>query len=228
MHSNGDFACVFSADLQEPTSLLREYFRILSSGEWDVVLATRKDRKDPFLQKLSAKIFWRSYRVFINRDMPPGGIDSFACSRQVIVVLNQLKESNTSLVGLLCWVGFRRTSTAYSREKRLLGHSGWSFRKKLKYMSDSIFSFSALPLRLIQTVGGIGMSFSFLYSVFLVYHYIKSGSTVPGFTTLILLMLIIYSSTMFAIGILGSYVWRTFQNSQHRPTSIELSRWTSD
>jgi glycosyltransferase involved in cell wall biosynthesis len=227
-NSNGDFACVFSADLQEPFTLLHDYYAILSTNDWDVVCATRKNRDDPLAQKLSARFFWWFYQLLINKNIPKNGVDSFACTRQVIEVIRQLREPNTSLIGLIYWVGFRRTSVDYIRVQRLIGSSKWTFRKKYKYMLDSIFSFSALPLRMIQFIGTVGLVFSFLYSIFLVYNFVRNGPAVPGFTTLLLVMLMIYSSTMCAIGILGSYVWRTFQNSQNRPTSIELSRWESE
>src|SRR5205823_4374215 len=101
-------------------------------------------RADP---SLSSRLFWTLYRRLVQRDMPEGGIDIFGCNRTFRDRLISLGESNSTLVGLVLWLGFRRKLVPYERRRREIGRSAWTFRKKLRYLSDSVFAFSDLPIR---------------------------------------------------------------------------------
>src|SRR4051794_3490435 len=128
----GETIAVLAADLQEPPELILEFQRILAAGTADVVLGVRTGRADPSGSRWLSDGFWRLYRRFVVRDMPPGGVDVFGCTREVRDHLVQLKEVQTNLIALVFWVGFRRAFVPYERRARLEGRSGWTFGRKLR------------------------------------------------------------------------------------------------
>jgi glycosyltransferase involved in cell wall biosynthesis len=219
-YARGDYVGVISADLQEPTNLLINFFSELTNGNVDIVFGTRSVRNDPFISKLFSSTYWKAYRKFINKEIPESGVDVFACTRNVVNILKTLKESNSSLIGMLFWVGFRRTFIKYDRLQRKEGKSSWSFQKKLRYMSDSVFAFSDLPIRAIRFVGFVGVSFTSLFGTYLIYGAVDNKISVPGYVPIMLAILFGNSALLIALGILGSYIWRAYANSQMRPFSI--------
>ena len=159
-HALGDYIGVMAADLQEPPELLSQMFVLLRRDQADVVFGQRIGRDDPALQRLSSALFWRLYRTFVLSDMPTGGVDIFACNRIVRDALLSLEEARSSIVIQLFWVGYRRAFVPYTRRKREHGTSGWSFRKRLDYMLDSIFSFTDLPIHILFWLGTLGIAVS--------------------------------------------------------------------
>ena len=218
--SRADFVGVISADLQEPPLLLLEFFAELQKGAADIVFGTRVNRQDPIVSRVFSAAYWRVYRRFINREIPVGGVDVFACTNQVTKVINNLSEGRTSLIGMLFWVGYRRSFIDYTRSHRKFGKSSWSFRKKLGYMADSVFSFSDLPIRLIRTIGAVGALSSLILSTILFLLASKDAINVPGYAPLMIVILFSSSANLLALGILGSYIWRSFELAQSRPISV--------
>jgi hypothetical protein len=149
-------------------------------------------------------------------------VDIFGCTRQVVTELLRLDESHTSLVGLLFWMGFRRVEVPYERQEREEGKSGWTLRKKLRYMSDSIFSFTDLPITLLITAGVLGVVLSTVAGVAVFVAWLTGNVEVAGYTPLMLMLFLLCSSILLALGIVGSYVWRTYENSKRRPGAIPM------
>ena len=222
--ARGPYFAVMAADLQEPAELYPRFLEALQSGEVDVAVGSRVSRSDPFLSRLSSGIFWRLYRRIVQRETPPGGIDVFACTREVRDVLLELRESNSTLVGLLLWMGYRRTTVPYHRQPRPSGKSGWSFPRKLRYMLDSMYAFSDLPIQLLVLVGAMGVAGSLLLSLVVFLAWVFGAIAVKGYTPQILAVLFSTSLILFSIGVLGGYVWRAFENTKGRPEYIPLSR----
>lgn len=223
----GDLFAVLAADLQEPPELVLDFYNLLSSASEgvDVVFGQRKEREDPWLSKLSANLFWQLYTRLVNDQIPPGGVDVFACTRRVRDEILQLPERNTSLVGLLFWVGFKRAFVAYTRRARKEGKSAWSFRRKVKYFLDSFFSFTDLPIKLLSLLGLFGMVSSVTIGVIVLFCKLFGAIEVPGYTATVLTVTFFGGLNSLGLGIIGEYVWRTFQNSQQRPNYIVRSRW---
>ncbi|WP_104127529.1 glycosyltransferase family 2 protein [Cryobacterium sp. Y57] len=226
-HARGDFIAVMAADMQEPPELAIEFFRVLASGSADVTVGRRESRHDPRLSGFSSSAFWRLYRKWVFPDMPEGGVDIFACNRAVVEEVLRLDESHSSLVGLLYWVGFRRVEVPYHRLQREHGESGWSFSKKRKYLLDSIFSFTDLPLRLLISIGSTGAVITALSAFAVLASFLLGGIREPGYTPLMLVILFSTFTLLVALGIVGSYVWRAFENTKRRPGSIVMTRWAS-
>lgn len=218
----GKFVAIMAADLQEPISLIKELFAALKQGQHDVAIGTRTERADSFCSRVASHIFWGMYRRLIQREMPKGGVDIFAVTRPVADILLQLKESNSSLVGLLFWVGFRRAYIPYARLERKHGKSAWSFRRKLRYMMDSSFAFSDLPISLMLSIGGFGVAGSMILSLYIFTMWIFGYIQVPGYTAIMLVLLFMFATTLLSLGIIGAYVWRAFENTKQRPAYIPM------
>jgi len=218
----GPYFAVMAADLQEPPQLVPEFFRCLSEEPVDIALGVRTGRDDPLLSKTSANLFWSIYRRLVQRDMPPGGIDAFGCNVAVRDALLGLHESNSSLVGQVLWLGFRRKHIPYVRLARCGGVSGWTLRRKLRYMFDSIFSFTDLPLTLLMLVGSLGMAFSALAWAVVLIAWLLGAIGVPGYTPIILTILTAMFSQWLGMGIIGAYLWRTFENTKQRPAFVPM------
>lgn len=221
--ARGRYLAVMAADLQEPPELALEIFRRLRDDQTDVVVGTRTSRSDPLPARLAAIIFWGLYRRFIQPEMPRGGVDMFGCNDAVRQVLLRIHERNTSLVGLLFWVGFRRIEVGYERQPRHGGgRGGWSLARKFRYMQDSIFAFSDLPIRLLVWIGVGGMALAGLLGLVILTARIAGAIEVPGYTAIALLVLFFGALNLASIGIVGSYVWRAFENTKGRPNAIVL------
>jgi polyisoprenyl-phosphate glycosyltransferase len=221
--AEGDIVAVMAADLQEPASLIRDFFRHLSTGEYDVAVGTRAERDDPRASMLLARTYWRLYRRWVNPDIPAGGVDIFACTRQVATQLVRLQELNTSLVGLLYWLGYRRIEVPYRRAAREVGTSSWSLGKRIRYLLDSVYSFTDVPISMLIGLGLLGGAFTLCASVLVFIARLAGVIGQAGYTPLMLVMLLSTFTILFGLGVVGSYVWRTFENSKGRPGSIAMS-----
>ena len=168
-------------------------------------------------------MFWWTYRKLVQPEIPPGGVDVFACTRDVAGKLAQFDESHTSLVGLVYWLGFRRVEVPYARQPRPVGKSAWTLRKRIRYLQDSIYSFTSLPIAAITVVGVVGVIASVSYAAIVVGFWAAGRIDVPGYTPLMLALLFMASAVLIGLGIVGSYVWRTYENSKSRPASVTMT-----
>jgi glycosyltransferase involved in cell wall biosynthesis len=222
--ARGPYFAVMAADLQEPPELVLDFFHALAEEPVDIALGVRAERDDPLMSKAWSKLFWAIYRRMVQHDMPSGGVDMFGCNRPVRDALLALEESNSSLVGQLIWLGFRQKCVPYRRQARLEGKSGWTFRRKLRYMFDSIYSFTDLPLTLLMLVGSLGLVASVVLFPIILVARLTGTITVPGYTPIILAVLLSSSCQLLGMGVIGAYVWRTFENTKRRPHFIPMLR----
>lgn len=222
--ARGEYIGVMAADLQEPPHLMLDFFRVLTAGEAEVVVGRRVGRADPAGTRLASSLFWSTYRRLVIPDLPPGGVDVFGVTRRVAQVLLSLNESSTSLVGQLYWVGFRRAQVPYERVARQEGRSGWTLRRRLKYLADSVFAFTDLPIRGLGVMGLSGSALILVISVIVFIGWATGRIAVLGYTPLMLVMLGCTFLMLFGLSVVGSYVWRIFENSQGRPVSIVAER----
>jgi len=221
--ATGQFFAVMAADLQEPPELVTEFFQCLTTEPIDVAFGIRKSRQDPLLQKIPAKIFWYLYKKLVHSEMPPGGVDIFGCNLQFRNQLLALNELNSSLIGLAFWLGFRRKLVSYDRIERQHGKSAWSLKKKIKYATDSLFAFSDFPIKLLYLIGLLGISLSVLCTVIVILAKMAGVIAVPGYAGTIITIVFFAALNAMGLGIIGSYVWRAFENTKLRPHSIVMS-----
>jgi glycosyltransferase involved in cell wall biosynthesis len=213
----GDFLAVMAADLQEPPELVLRMAARLEEGECDVVLGTRDSRADPLLSRLLATAFWAAYRHLVQRELPPGGVDVFGCTRRFRDVILSLAERNSTLIGLILWSGFRRATVSYGRRARRHGKSAWSFRRKARYLLDSTFAFTDLPIRVLEMAGLTGLVLATVFGALVLGARIAGNIPIPGYTATILTVVFFGGLNAFGLGLLGEYLWRTFENTKARP-----------
>lgn len=218
--ARGDRITVMAADLQEPPELVLEFDEALRAGGHDVAIGVRRSRQDPLSTRMFSAAFWWAYKRFVQGDVPDGGVDVFGCSAEVCDRIVALGESNSSLIGLLFWVGYRRKFVHYDRRQREIGLSAWTLEKKLKYLSDSVFSFTDLPIRILMRLGMLGLLFSVAVSVVVFTARLFGAIEVPGYTATVLTVVFFGALNSFGLGIIGNYVWRTFENTKRRPNYV--------
>jgi len=218
--ARGDHFAVLAADLQEPPELILQFADALQGDEADIVFGIRSSRSDPWFTELSSSLFWWVYRKFILPEMPPGGVDIFACTREVRDKLLSFKELNTNLIALLFWLGYRRKYVLYDRQARLEGKSAWTFKKKLRYSVNSIFSFTDLPLQFLLGVGALGSTVATVLGAIVLICRGLGLVPVPGYTAIIITIMFFGGLTTFGLGIIGQYLWISLQNTRNRPNFI--------
>jgi glycosyltransferase involved in cell wall biosynthesis len=218
--ASGEFIAVMAADLQEPPELALTFFEKLRAGDADIAFGIRAKRSDPWLDDLASRMFWSLYRRFVLPELPPGGVDVFACTSRVRDRLMELRESNANLIGLLFWIGFRRTYVPYDRQPRREGRSAWTLGRKLRYAFDSVFNFTDLPIRLLLAVGALGTLTAVVFATVLLVARLLQAITVPGYTAIALAIVFFGSITSLGLGILGQYLWLVLQNSRERPAFL--------
>jgi glycosyltransferase involved in cell wall biosynthesis len=215
--ARGQRIAVMAADLQEPPELVLEFLQRLAQEDLDVVAGERASRDDR--GDTAASIYWRLYRRFVMSDIPASGVDVFACTAAVRDVICSMESVHTSLVAQLFWVGFRRDMVRYDRQPSGAA-SGWTLSKKLRYLSDSVFAFTDLPVRVLWMVGVVGMALGSLVGLSVLVARIAGAITVPGYAATILILLFFASLNLIGLGIIGSYVWRAYETAKGRPGAI--------
>lgn len=222
-YARGDYVGVMAADLQEPPEILEAFFDSLEAGECDIALGQRVGRADPLVSSLASKAYWGLYRRFVNGEIPRGGVDVFGCTAEIAARISTFGETHTSLIGLLYWIGYRRKLFPYSRQARRHGESGWTFGRKLRYLLDSIYAFTDLPILILQAIGLIGMVGSTLVGVFVFISWLLGNIREPGYTPLMIVLLASTSAILLGLGVVGSYVSRAYENSKGRPVTLVAS-----
>ncbi len=223
--ARGHYIAIMAADLQEPPSLVTDFFRVLAEGN-DVAVGTRAARNDALRDQVPSRLFWSLYRKLVNPQMPAGGVDMFAVTARARDALLALDEAHSSLVAQLYWIGFPRVEVPYERLARQHGESGWTLRKKITYLLDSIFSFTDIPITLLTLMGFAGTVLFLIVGVGLMAARVLGMIDVPGYTAIMVTILFSASLILFGLGIVGNYVWRAYENTKHRPLGVVRARMT--
>lgn len=212
----GDCAVVKAADLQEPTEMLLEMYENWLGGS-NVVLAVREGREESRSQEFFADLYYSITRKFALPGMPKKGFDVFLADRRVIDVLVHMSEPNSALNGQLLWSGFRTGIVTYVRRERKIGKSRWTLKKKLRLVADTLFSFSTLPIAIVTGMGVVSVIGSVLWALDALVSKLSGKIEVTGWTMMFIFQLLSFGIIMTTLGLLGAYLWRTFDASRHRP-----------
>jgi glycosyltransferase involved in cell wall biosynthesis len=219
--ARGQVVAVMAADLQEPPELVLQFLEVLGKGNTDVAFGVRTARADAFGSRLASGIFWSVYRRFVMPEIPPGGVDIFALSSAFRDRLLSLRESNTSLLAQLFWLGGRRAFVPYERRAREHGRSAWTLRKKLRYLSDSVFAFTDLPVRLLFWAGALALMVSAVIGMAVLAARLSGWMVVvPGYAATMLTILFFGALNALGLGVVGTYAWRAFENTKARPLAV--------
>lgn len=218
-HCTGDCAVVKGADLQEPTELILQMVDSWKKGN-NVVLAVREGREESKRQSFFADTYYNIVRKTALPNMPKHGFDVYLIDRKVINVLENLDEKNSALTGQILWSGFKTDVVYYTRRAREIGTSKWTLRKKIRLVMDTLFSFTALPITLVLSVGVGSMLIALIWAIVVLIAKLAGTISVSGWTTLFIFNLFSFGVIMMTLGILGEYLWRTFDASRNRPPYI--------
>lgn len=213
-------ACIstaFGSDLQEPVELFKKFFDLIIAGECEIALGHRILRKDPFLTRLPAAIYWWVNRKWIHPESPKGGLDVFAMSSIARQKFTLLKELNTNFTSQLLWIGFTLKWVDFVRTRRIDGKSTWTLKRKMKLFADSIYGYSTKPMSFLFWLGCVSLSIFSLISLFTLIGKVSGAIQIPGYTMIILIILWGQSVLLFSLGVMGGYIVRTFENSTNRP-----------
>lgn len=216
-----EVVAVISADLQDPPELIHDMLSLWRQGK-KVVIAARGGRDDDALTSFLSNTFYRLFRTFALKAMPQRGFDFFVIDRQVCDLLSQINESNSYLMGLILWTGFDPAVVTYQRKEReaRYGRSMWTFVRRLKYFIDAFVAFSYMPIRVSSIVGGIMSILGVVYAIFIIANRLVFNIKIEGWSSLMVVLLIVSGVQMTMLGILGEYLWRTLEQSRRRPNFV--------
>ncbi len=215
----GDCAVTKQADLQEDSEIILEMYESWKKGN-KVVLAVREERDDSFATKFFAGLYYKLMQKFANKNMPSGGCDCYLLDRQVIEVLLKLDEKNSSLTLQVLWVGFKTDKIYFHRREREIGKGRWTFAKKFKLVLDSMISFSYVPIRMMWIIGIMFFVFSVIMGIEVFIEWFTVGTPVAGWPSLMCVVLCSSGLILLMLGMLGEYIWRTFDAARKRPPFI--------
>ena len=213
----GDCMVIMDADLQDPPSLIPDMLQYWEQGYQDVYAKRESRGKESWLRKkLSLAFYWildKSTRFDVLRNVG----DFRLLDRRCINALRQLRESDRYTKGMFCWIGYKKKEIDFDRGDRIAGKSNWNFISLFNLAIEGICSFTTIPLRFATIVGILIAFIAFCFLIFYVSKTLLWGEQVRGFTTLISVMLFLGGVQLMAIGVLGEYVGRIFNESKKRP-----------
>ena len=216
--SAGDAIVVMDCDLQHPPQVIPQMWEKWQNGA-EIVEGIKADRgKESLGYKLSAGLFYKVMSKLIKIDMNASS-DFKLLDRKVADVLLRLPERNTFFRALTFWAGFRTETVEYKVQERQFGVSKWSFWSLMKYAVTNATSFSTLPLQMVTVMGMVSILGSVVLFIQTLVRYFM-GTSVEGFTTVILLILIIGGFIMLSLGVIGHYIARIYEEVKGRPKYI--------
>lgn len=219
-YAKGDAVILMDTDLQDPPSVSLELIEQWEAG-YEVVYAKRAKRQDSFLKKLTASWYYKLLASLSEIDIPRNTGDFRLLDRKVVDKLNEFREQNRYMRGLVSYIGFKQTAVLFNRDARFAGKTGYSISKMLRLAFDGITSFSTKPLGFIMQFGILVSAISFLGVLWAVGVRIFSPqNAVSGWATMIIAILFIGGVQMIMIGTLGVYIGRIYKEVQHRPLYI--------
>ncbi len=223
--AKGDAVLCISADGQDDSGCLREMLELWRKGN-KIIWALRRSRNnESWFIRVSAKLFY-SFLLWLvgarNISVDLSRADFCLIDRKVADAINACPERNTSLFGLIAWLGFSQGSVEYDRRPRKDGHSKWSFRNRVRLAKDWIIAFSGLPLKIVSIIGFFFAALGLIYATYValkaLFVYPALGwSSIPGWSSTIVIILILGGIQMIILGVIGEYLWRNLDESRRRP-----------
>lgn len=217
INASGDACTFLSADMQEPPELINLFIEQWEKG-YEVVMGVREGEEQT--TSLFSKLYYFLVRRFALRNMPQKGTDVFLIDRKVVDSITHMSEKNTSIFGLILWSGFSQIFVPYKRDSRKKGISKWTLGKKIKLFVDTFVSFSYFPIRLISVIGVVFACVGFIYAAIVVFNRLFFAHPIEGWTSIMVVLLVVSGVQMLMLGVLGEYLWRNFDESRKRPSFI--------
>lgn len=219
-YATGDAVVILDADLQDPPELVLDMISEYCRG-YDVVYGKRVSRKGERSFKLvTAWIFYRLMRALIHPNLPADAGDFRLISRRCLDAVASMRETHRFLRGMICWVGFPQTAVEYVRDARFAGSTKYSLSKMLRFAWTAAISFSPLPLRISFAFGAVLAAIGMTQAVNALIRTMLGLYTVPGWTSLMVVLCLIGSAILVSIGVVGEYVGRIFEENKDRPLYV--------
>ena len=212
-HSSADMVILIDADLQHPPELIPQMLSYVGSGEYD---ACGAKRYPGFMSRMFTSINNRMSTV----KLQTGATDYMCMNRKFVNAVLSLCENQRFSKGLFAWVGYRVKWVDYVQGPRTTGKSKWNFRKLLSYAIDGITGFSVIPLRMVSFAGAVICTLAVIYIIITLIKTLVKGVDVPGYATILVILLFMGGIILLSIGILGRYIGRIFMESKDRPVYL--------
>ena len=224
--ANGDAVIPIDADLQDPPELIIKMVQLWKDGA-EVVLAKRVDRSsDSFMKRKTASLFYRLHNKLSTSMRIPENVGDFRLMDRIVVdALKQLPERQRFMKGLFAWVGFKSVTVEYSRSSRSAGETKFSGWRLWNFALEGITSFSLVPLKIWTYLGLFGAFLAFLYASFIIIRTLIFGIVLPGYASLLVVVLFFGSLQLISLGILGEYIGRIYFETKNRPLYIVRKRY---
>ena len=217
----GEYVSLIDADLQQRPEIVRDMVRMLDDHhEYDVVAAYQDRRGESKVLRFFKKNFYKTINRLSNVKLHPDASDFRTFRRCVAQNIIDLAEYHRFSKGIFAWVGYETCFIPYTACERVAGTTKWSFRKLFNYAIDGIIGYSTAPLRMATYLGGVTAVAAVLYLLLVIIEKLFFGIAVPGYATMIVLILALGAMQLICIGIIGEYVGRTFEQSKDRPIYI--------
>lgn len=216
-YSKGDYTCIIDGDLQQDPKYLLKMINELDKGEFDQVVMVNKKRKEFILNRILKKIFYKLMNIISDVDFINGASDFRMFNNLVKNAILEMSEVNRFSKGLFSWIGFNTCYMEYDVLKRFSGKSKFNFRENLKYAFTGIIGFSIKPLKIATFFGILSSISSFVYFFILLIKTIVVGKDVPGYASILCVILLLGGIQLITIGILGEYLGRTYIEVKKRP-----------
>lgn len=219
-YASGDAVIPIDVDLQDPPELINDLIRSWMSG-YDVVYAKRASRDtDSLMKRRTAGLFYRVFNAVSDTPIPENVGDYRLMSRRVVEVIRNLPERDRFMKGLFSWPGFKTATIEFNRQTRAEGLSKFNYWKLWNFAISGITSFSTVPIRVGTYLGLIISLASFGYAVFVVVKTLVLGVDVPGYSSLIVIILFLGGVQLVVIGLLGEYIGRIYKEVKGRPIYV--------
>ena len=219
--SKAEYAVIIDADLQQDPKYIKDMLSFLEDNkEYDVVCMTNNYKGEGLFSKAAKGLFYSIMRKATKREYVKGASDFRLMRHEVVKALTSMNESNRFTKGLFSYVGFKTKYVPYKPNKRTAGKSKFRLKKQISYAIDGILNFSTLPLRTASFIGGTISLGSFIYLIVLIVKTIIQGKDIPGYASLMSVLLILGGLILFVLGIIGEYVSRTYIEIKNRPIYI--------
>lgn len=221
-HADGDFACIIDADLQQRPEIVVEMLNhLLENDDCDMVAAYQEERIEGKFISFMKKCFYKCINKTSEVDFFQGASDFRCFRRKVTEAILSLPEYYRFSKGIFSWIGFNTHYIPYKAEERLSGKSKFSFFGFLKYAMEGIIAFTTLPLKIATGAGLIAFIASVLYTIVVIIEKLFFGIAVPGYATIIVLILLLGGLQLLILGIIGEYLAKAYIQGKNRPVYIE-------
>lgn len=219
--STGDYVAVMDADLQDPPELLKEMYISLKTGEYDCAAAFRKNRNgEPWLRSVLAEKFYHLMGKISDSDMVNGARDFRLMTRQMVNAVLELEESERFTKGIFSWVGFKTKWIPFENRERVAGETKLPMKNAFAYALRGIVAFSTVPLVITSILGLIICMVAFAYTLYVVINQLVLSNAVPGYSSLMCVILFGFGTLFMVLGIIGQYMAQMYLEIKKRPKYI--------